>query len=274
MGATGQQGRAVVDALLAAGQPVRALVRDLASSKSRSLAEHGVTLVHADQDDPESLVEALRDVRGLFLMTTFSDSASGTEGESRRGRAVAESAARAGVRYVVYSSVGGAERDSGVPHFESKRRVEEALTDLVPSFVVRPTFFMENLARGLTRDDSPEFVLRLPMPGDVSIQMIAVADIGKISAAVLMDPTRPVGSIEIAGDVLSADQAATRIGERLGKPGRFESLPLSVIGDDADRRAMFEWFVNTPAYQADFEGTRRLDPGVLDLAGWLKLALP
>jgi uncharacterized protein YbjT (DUF2867 family) len=274
IGATGQQGGAVVDALLAAGQPVRALVRDLASSKSRSLAERGVSIVRADQDDPEPLVEALRDVHGLFLMTTYSDDAGGTEGESRRGRTVAQAAARAGVPYVVYSSVGGAERDSGVPHFESKRRVEEALTDLVPSFFVRPTFFMENLARGLTPDDSSEFVLRLPMPGDVSIQMIAVADIGKVAAAVLLDPaSNAAGSVEIAGDMRTADQAAALIGERLGKPGRFESLPLSVVSDDADRRAMFEWFVNTPAYRADFEETRRLDPAVLDLAGWLKVAV-
>jgi uncharacterized protein YbjT (DUF2867 family) len=274
IGATGQQGGAVVDALLALGEPVRALVRDLTSPTSRALAERGVALVRANQDDPESLVDALRDARGLFLMTTFSDADGGTEGESRRGRIVAEAAASAGVPHVVYSSVGGAERDSGVPHFESKRRVEEALTDVVPSVFVRPTFFMENLGRALAPDDSEEFVFRLPMPGDVPIQMIAVADIGKVSAALLRDPALvSTGSIEIAGDVVTGDSAATLIGERLGKPGRFEPLPLSALGGDADRRAMFEWFVNTPAYAADFDGTRRIDPGVLDLAGWLKGAL-
>jgi uncharacterized protein YbjT (DUF2867 family) len=149
--------------------------------------------------------------------------------------------------------------------------VEEALKDLVPSSFVRPTFFMENLAGAVRADDSPEFVYRFPMPGDVPIQIVAVADIGKISAAVLLDPSLlPTGTIEIAGDMLTGEQIATAIGERLGKPARFEALPLSVLGDEPDRRAMFEWFVNTPAYQADFDATRRLDPGVLDLATWLR----
>jgi uncharacterized protein YbjT (DUF2867 family) len=271
IGATGKQGGAVVDALLAANQPVRAVVRDPDSARSASLAARGVTLVHGDQDDPDSLTEALRGIRGLFFMTTFSDDAGGTDGETRRGRTVAQSAAHAGVPHVVYSSVGGAERHSGVPHFDSKRRVEEALTDVVLSSFVRPTFFMENLAGTVRADDSAEFVYRFPMPGDVPIQMVAVSDIGKVSAAVLLDPSLlPTGTVEIAGDVLTGAEIAVAIGRRLGKPARFEALPLSVLGDEPDRKAMFEWFVDTPAYQADFEATRRLDPSVLDLAAWLK----
>jgi len=270
VGATGQQGGAVVDALLGAGHPVRALVRDVDSAKSESLKKRGVTVIRADQDDAASVEEALRGIRGLFLMTSYSESDGGTEGETRRGLAVAEAAARAEVPLVVYSSVGGAERHSGIPHFESKRRVEEALSGLVPSLFVRPTFFMENLARSIVADDSPEFVLRLPIPGDVPMQMVSVTDIGRVSAAVLIDPdSLPTGSVEIAGDVVTFAHAAELIGRRLGKAGRFESLPLSVLADDADRTAMFQWFVDTPGYQADFEATRRLEPDVLDLSAWL-----
>jgi uncharacterized protein YbjT (DUF2867 family) len=207
-------------------------------------------------------------------MTTFTEDAGGTEGETRRGRTVADSAARAGVPHVVYSSVGGAERHSGVPHFESKRRVEEALADVVSASFVRPTFFMENLAGALKADDSAEFVFRFPMPADVPIQMVAVADIGKVAAAVMLDPSvLPTGTIEIAGDELTGTEIAAAIGRRLGKPARFESLPLSVLGAEPDRRAMFEWFVDSPAYQADFAATRRLDPDVLDLAAWLKASV-
>ena len=271
IGATGKQGGAVVDALLAADQPVRAIVRDLDSVRSASLAARGVTLVHGDQDDPDSLADALRGVRGLYFMTTFTADAGGTEGETRRGRTVAQSAAQASVPHVVYSSVGGAERHSGVPHFESKRRVEEALAEVVQASFVRPTFFMENLTGALKADDSAEFVYRFPMPGDVPLQMVAVADIGKVAAAVLMDPNLlPSGSIEIAGDQLTGSEIAAAIGRRLGKPARFEALPLSVLGEEPDRKAMFAWFADTPAYQADFDTTRRLDPGVLDLAAWLQ----
>jgi uncharacterized protein YbjT (DUF2867 family) len=271
IGATGQQGGAVVDELLRRGAAVRAIVRDPGSEKSRALAARGVILVLGDQDAPEGMTDALAEVRSLFFMTTYDPSTGGPEGEANRGQAVAAAAARAGVPHVVYSSVGGAERESGIPHFESKRVVEIALAESVPSSFIRPTFFMENLKRAMEPSSEREFVLRLPMRGDVPLQMVAVRDIGIVSAATLLDPgVLPGGSIEIAGYQGSGDEIARQIGEHLGKPGRFEAAPLSVLGDDTDRQAMFRWFVDTPAYQADFEATKRVDPEVLDLTAWLR----
>jgi uncharacterized protein YbjT (DUF2867 family) len=159
IGATGQQGTAVVDVLLDRGALVRAIVRDPQADSSKALGARGVSLVTGDQEDAAGMGEALRDVRGLFLMTTYDDTSGGTEGEIRRGRAVAEAAAKAGVPHVVYSSVGGAERESGVPHFESKRIVEKALAEVVSASFVRPTFFLENLARALGASEDPDFVL-------------------------------------------------------------------------------------------------------------------
>jgi uncharacterized protein YbjT (DUF2867 family) len=103
IGATGQQGGAVVDALLAAGHPVRALVRDPDSAKSRALAHRQVTPVHADQDDADSMVAALDGVAALFMMTTFAGP-KGTEGEIEHGRAIADAAVRAGVPRVAPGS--------------------------------------------------------------------------------------------------------------------------------------------------------------------------
>lgn len=268
IGATGQQGGAVVDALLPAGRAVRALVRDLGSVKSRALADRGVTLVRADQEDPDSMVEALRGVAALFMMTTFAGP-KGTEGEVEHGRAIADAAVRAGVPRVVYSSVGGAERSTGVPHFDSKRRVEEHLMTVIAASFVRPTFFMENLTRLLGSGEG-DFVMRLPMPGTVPVQMVAVRDIGVVAAALLIDPTVIEGdAIEIAGDVLTGDQIADRIAAHLGRPGRYEAVPLDSLGQDEDRKAMFRWFVDTPAYQADLSRTRAVDPTVRTLETWL-----
>lgn len=270
IGATGQQGGAVVDALLAAGHPVRALVRDPGSAKSRALAHRQVTLVHADQDDADSMVAALDGVAALFMMTTFAGP-KGTEGEIEHGRAMADAAVRAGVPRVVYSSVGGAERSSGVPHFESKRRVEEHLAAVIPAQFVRPTFFMENFTGSLNGGGAGEFVLRLPMSGSVPLQLIAVRDIGVVSAALLVDPTVvDVDAIEIVGDVLTPDAIANRIGEHLGTTGRYEALPLEALGDDEDRKAMFGWFADTPAYQGDLALTRAVHPTVFDLTTWLE----
>ncbi|RCK68476.1 NmrA/HSCARG family protein [Desertihabitans brevis] len=269
IGATGQQGSRVVDALRAADQPVRALVRDPGSGRARALQDRGVEVVAADQEDPASLRAALTGVASLFLMTTF-EGPDGPDGEVRRGAAVADAAAAAGVPRVVYSSVGGAERGTGIPHFESKRQVEQRLAAVLPATFLRPTFFMENLTGQLAGADGEELVLRLPLPGDVPLQMVAVRDIGTAAARLLVEPAAVEGdAVEIAGDELTMDEAAARVAAVRGRPARYEPLPLDVLGDDEDMRAMFAWFAAPPAYQADLGATRRLVPDVRDLGTWV-----
>jgi uncharacterized protein YbjT (DUF2867 family) len=260
VGATGQQGGAVARALLAAGAGVRALVRRPDSEAARALAGAGAELVRADLTDPGSLGAAFDGVDGVFAMTTsFTDR--GTSGETADGVRIADAAADARVGHLVYSSVGGAERRTGVPHFESKRRVEEHIESLgLPATFVRPVFFMENLA---PKTEDGATVLRLPLPAGVPLQMVAVDDIGAVSAAVMLDPARvPGGAVEIGGDELTGEQMAEVLG------GRYEALPVAVL-DDPDLEAMFTWFAEEyPSYRADFALTRDLDPGVLDLAAW------
>jgi len=109
------------------------------------------------------------------------------------------------------------------------------------------------------------------MPGSVPLQLVAVRDIGVVAAALLVDPSVIDGdAIEIAGAVLTGAEIADQVGAHLGLPGRYETVPLEVFKDDADRRAMFRWLVDTPAYRADFASTRAVDPSVLDFATWLK----
>lgn len=269
IGATGQQGRSVIDALHDADAPVRALVRDPGSSAARALRAAGADVVRADQEDSGSLADGLAGVASLFYMTTF-EGPEGPAGEVRRGHAVADAAARAKVPHVVYSSVGGAERGTGIPHFESKFDVEKRLDVLVPTTILRPTFFMENLAAQLTPDEGGEIVIRMPMPGDVPMQMIAVRDIGRAAARLLLEPSAIDGhAIEVAGDELTLDLVAAQAGEAFGVPARFETIPLEYLGDDEDLKAMFRWFAEGSAYQADLARSRSLVPDVSDLRSWL-----
>lgn len=268
VGATGKQGGAVVDALLERGAAVRALTRDASSERARALAARGVEVVVADADDPAAARAALDGVAALSLMTTFAGE-DGPRGETRRGIILVEAARDAGVPFVVHSSVGGAERQTGIPHFESKRRVEEALeASGVAHAFVRPVFFMENLAYQLPAGETVEAVVRLPMPGDVPLQLIAVADIGRVVAALANDPGHASGTaVEIAGDELTLEQIVAEVSAATGVPTRFERVPLD--GMDDDRASMFRWFSTLPAYQADFAATRALDPQVLGFAEWL-----
>ena len=124
VGATGRQGGAAARALLDAGVSVRALVRDPAKPAAAALASAGAQLVVADFDDPKTVRAAFDGVSRVFAMTTM-DSGRGTEGEIADGIAIADAAKAASVDHLIYSSVGGAERHTGIPHFESKRRIEE-----------------------------------------------------------------------------------------------------------------------------------------------------
>ncbi|OII09068.1 NmrA/HSCARG family protein [Curtobacterium sp. MCBA15_008] len=268
-GATGSQGGAVIDALLDEGRSVRALVRNATSQRAQALAARGVEVRPADATEPESVVAALQDVAGFFFMTTPAGP-DGVEGETAQGVALATAAVAAGVPHVVFSSVGGADRDSGVPHFESKRRVEEYLQRQdIPTTFVRPVFFMENfLSRGISVE-AGTIVVRKPYPDGIPVQMIAARDIGIVAARALVDGGLPGGELEIAGDELTGSQIARALHERTGLPARYDALPLEAVGAESDAAAMFRWFSELPAYQADFDRTRALDPDVLSFRGWL-----
>lgn len=268
IGATGQQGGAVVDALLEQRRMVRAVTRNPNGDKARALAERGADVVYADLEDVDSMRAVFDGAASAFAMTTH-DGRDGPKREVAHGRVIATAAADAGLPFLVYSSVGGVERGSGVPHFESKRRVEEFMLEAVPVTFVRPTFFMETL-RLMIRRDGPRATIAMPLAGDVAIQMISVRDVGRAAAALLLMNDPSVVPVEIAGDELTGEQIAQRIAERLATPTDYLQLPLDVLGDDEDLKTMFGWLARLPAYQADFVRTRELVGGVEDLSVWLE----
>ena len=268
IGATGQQGGAVVAALLDHGAPVRAIVRD--AGKAGELAKRGAELATADLDDGEALRRALDGVAAVFAMTTMTGP-SGTDGEVANGHAIAVAARDAQTPHLVYSSVGGAERDTGIPHFQSKWRVEQYLHELgVPTVVIRPTFFMDNFLSLFTpATEDGQVVVRAPLAPGRPLQMIAVEDIGTAAAAALVDPAAvPGGAVEIAGDERTPEAIAHDFGAAQGLPARFEPLPIDSLHND-DAEAMFHWFTEAPAYDADFELTGALVGDVTDFPTFL-----
>jgi uncharacterized protein YbjT (DUF2867 family) len=267
IGATGQQGGAVIDALLKRRIPIRAITRNPNGDKARALVQRGVEVVRADLEDVDSVRAAFDGAAAAFAMTTH-DGPDGPRREVAHGRVIAAAAADAALPFLVYSSVGGVDRDSGVPHFESKHKIEEVLLRAVPVTLVRPTFFMETL-RLMIRRDGARITIAMPLAGGVAVQMISVRDIGQVAAALLLMADPAVAPVEIAGDELTGEQIAGRIAHRLGSPTTYVQLPLDVLGDDVDLKMMFGWLGRLPAYQADFARTRELAGGVEDLTRWL-----
>jgi uncharacterized protein YbjT (DUF2867 family) len=272
-GGTGKQGGSVIDSLLSRGAHVSALVRNPGSDQAQALAGRGVELARIEIGDAASLSAALQGVDAFFFMTTPEGrTLSDIEGETRQGIALVDAAVKAAVPHVVFSSVGGAERDSGVPHFESKRRVEEHLQQSgLRATTVRPVAFMDNFTFMGPSVENGEIVLRMPLPDHIPLQLIAVRDIGRISASFLLGAAEaPGGAIEIAGDERTGGQIAAAFGEHAGLPARYEALPLRVLGDNPDTQAMFRWFAETPAYQADIRAVKAIEPSAWDLPTWLR----
>jgi uncharacterized protein YbjT (DUF2867 family) len=267
IGATGQQGGAVVEALVNQAVPVRAATRNPNGDKARALAQRGVEVVYADLEDEGSVRAAFDGAAAAFAMTTH-DGPDGPAREVAHGRVIAAAAAHRRLPFLLYSSVGGVDRGSGVPHFESKHVIEELLLRAVPVTFVRPTFFMETL-RLMIRRDGGCIRLAMPLPEDVAVQLISVRDVGRVAAALLLKGDPAAAPVEIAGDELTGEQIAERISHASESPASYVSLPPDVLGNDEDLKAMFGWLAQLPAYQADFARTRELVPDVEDLPRWL-----
>src|SRR5205823_14617122 len=118
---------------------VYALTRNTHSSAAQDLRNRGAIIVKGDLDDSDSLKRAVKDVQSFFLMgTPFED---GTEGETRRGKLMADIAKENSIEHLVYSSVANAEKNTGIPHFESKYKVEHHVKNLgIPHTIIGPTF--------------------------------------------------------------------------------------------------------------------------------------
>ncbi|WP_306215657.1 NmrA/HSCARG family protein [Actinoplanes sp. RD1] len=271
-GATGHQGGAVVDALLERQARVRALVRDPGSGRAQALAARGVELAAIRIDDPASLAAALTAVEAFSFMTPEANSLDEVEAEIRVGTALVDAAVAARVPHVVFHSVSGADRESGVPHHDSKHSIEQYLRKSgLRAEMVRPTAFMEVFATVAAPSlEHGEIVLRLPLPEDVPLKMISVRDIGRVAAALLLGTAEaPGGAVELVGDELTGPRIAAAFGARAGLPARYEALPLSVLPTDLDR-AMFRQFAEAAEHPADLTVVRSIEPDTLDLAEWIR----
>jgi len=254
-GATGKQGGAVLRELMGKGFRLRAMTRKPEGDVARALGNAGVEIVTGDFDVPESLSRAFEGVWGLFAMQNTWEA--GVQREEEQGKRVATIARERGVQHFVYTSVGSAHLNTGIPHFDNKARVEETVRALkFPSHVIiRPVFFMENLT-------TPWFLngdkIYTAMDPKTVLQMIAVEDIGRYGAAAFVDAARLNGrEIDLAGDALTMPAATALLGRELGRTIEFVRIPIEEVRKNSEDFAlMLEWF-DKVGYTADMPALRR-----------------
>jgi uncharacterized protein YbjT (DUF2867 family) len=212
-GATGAQGGAVARLLTARGHEVRRVTRNPKHSND----------VHGDLDDPGSLAEAFADVDGLFLMTPLS-----TRNEVKRGKTAIDAARD--VPHVVFTSATNADRNTGIPHFDTKAEIERHLAAHHPHWtVLGPAAFMAR-----------EGPVALPVPPDLELHVIAPEDIAAVAVLAFEQPERfRDRRLDIAGDLLTGQEMAALRGTEFIEVSRAQAEIYS-----PDLAAMFRYFTD------------------------------
>ncbi|RSM42274.1 nucleoside-diphosphate sugar epimerase [Amycolatopsis balhimycina DSM 5908] len=226
-GARGNVGRAVLDALVTAGQDVRAASRDVTT------LDVGVAKVSADLEDPSTLDAALEGVSSVFLYTR----PQGIEGFVKAAEA-------AGVRHVVLLSSGATLEPRSAQSRVARlhRAVEEALIAApFAETLLNPGSFATNTLGW--RADIAEGVVRTPYP-DSRVGAIHERDIGDVAAKILADGSHAGEALQLSGpEPISFREQAAILADVLGRPLRVEELtPEQAAG----RMAALGWPPEVP----------------------------
>ena len=268
-GATGNQGGAVARHLLERSNfKVRAMVRDRNKPAAQALQQAGAELVQGDFNDRTSLNRALQGAYGVFSMQDFRE---GAEVEIRHGRVLADAANAVGVEHFVYSSVGSAERNTGIPHFESKFQVEEYVRSLsLPYTILRPVFFFYNY--NMMRSMVEAGTLFQPLSPQTKLQQLSEEDYGEMVSEVFDRPSEFLHrELEVASVDMTMPEIAAAFSQVLSKPVNYQQISFEAFEQQAGEEVtiMYRWFENV-GYAADLAALQREFSNLTDFRSYLR----
>lgn len=224
-GITGKVGGQLAETLLRMGQPVRAVLRDVA--KAEAWAARGCEVALAGMEAPEDLAAAFAGARGVFILPPSDFDPAPGYPQARQviaSVAAALQASRPG-KVLCLSTIGA---DAIHDNLLSQRGLmEQALGALdLPVTFLRPGWFMDNAAWDVAaaRDDG---VLRsFLQPADKPFPMVATEDVGRVAAELLVQDWQGRRIVELAGpQPVSPNDLAAAFAEVLGRPVRVETIP-------------------------------------------------
>lgn len=270
-GATGNQGGAVTRHLLARGFHVKALTRTPGSDKAKSLAGQNVEILQGDLNDPSSYQEHLKNTEAVFCNLHFT---AGVDKEWKQGEAFVSAAAGAGVGHFIYSSVSGCDRKTGIPHWESKLKIEDHLKSTGINYtILRPTSLFENLLIPAVKSRIQKGKLVLPTRAGIVQQFISSDDIGRISAIIFADPAPFTGrTITLAAEQMDGIQLAAVFSRVMGREIKFQQLPgfITRLVMGKNLSLMFRWINrNDGLFLKNMEDFKREFPGMMSIEKWV-----
>ncbi|KAL8727238.1 MAG: hypothetical protein Q9181_005785 [Wetmoreana brouardii] len=296
-GATGKQGKAVINTLLSSPQAkdftILALTRNDTSASAKALADKSasIRLVQGNLDDCHAVfASALKATNGAPIWGVYSVQQAVQDGatqerEEKQGKALIDLAIDHGVKYFVYSSVERGGEKSGqkatyVPHFISKYNIEHYLFaksengKKMSYTIIRPVAFMDGLQPGFMGKVFATW-LKIGLRPSKPLQYIAVSDIGFFAAQGFLQPEDPAyknQAINLAGDELTFNQLNDVFQSKMGYPIplTFEFLARFLKWMLKEISIMFRWFDEEGYDGADTSTLKKLHPGLLTFGDWLE----
>lgn len=235
-GATGTIGSEVVKHLAAAGQKVRALVRN--PDKASGLKGPNVELVKGDLADTKTLDAAFKGAEKLFLLTN------GDPKQVELQHNAIEAAKRAGVKHVVKISAMGADANSQVSlakwHAQTEKELKESGLKWT---ILQPHFFMQNMmmnAESIKKDG-----VFYACAKDGKMAMVDTRDIAAVSAKVLTTPGHEGKTYLVTGpEGINMSEAAAKLSAAIGKPVKYVDVPADQFKKSLLGFGMPEWFAS------------------------------
>jgi uncharacterized protein YbjT (DUF2867 family) len=297
VGATGAQGGGLVRAIQAdrgGAFTARAVTRTPGSDKAQALAALGAEVVAADADDPASLDAACAGAHGAYLVTNFWEHFS-PERELAQATAMARACKRAGVAHVVWSTLEDTRKavplddprlptlkdKYKVPHFDAKGEADAVfVAEGVPTSYLLAGFYWENFisfGAGPRPTGDGSLVLAMPLGGQ-KVPGMAAEDIGRCAYGVFQRGASAVGQrFGIAGEILSGDDMAAKMGRALGRPVTFQDVPFDVYrglgfpgADDLGNMFQYQALLGDAFLRSRNPGlARSLNPALQDFDTWL-----
>jgi NAD(P)H dehydrogenase (quinone) len=224
-GITGKVGGELAHTLLAAGQPVRAVVRD--ARKGEAWAALGCEIAVAEMTDAPALTAAFSGAQAVFILppSEFDPEPGYPEARAVIDSVVAALAAAKPPKVLCLSTVGA---DAPSDNLLSQRALlEAALGKLpLPLTVLRPAWYLDNVAWDVTSARETGLIHSFLIPVDRPIPMVAAKDVGRVAAELIQENATGARIVELEGPKrVTPSQLADAFASALGRPVRAVPVP-------------------------------------------------
>lgn len=229
MGGTGHVGTHAANVLLAAGEEVGVVTRNLKGAGD--LRDAGAVIIEADVDDVASLRAALRRGRRAFLLNPPGDISKDSDAIERRQVAnILTALEGASLEKIVVESVGGARRGERIGDLSVLWQLQQgAAAQSIPAAINGAGYYMSNWDAQL--DTVRKIgILTTMFPGDLMMPMVAPADLGRVAAERLLSSTQDVGIRNIEGpERYSCKDVAEAFARALGRDVHLDVTPVDQL---------------------------------------------